>query len=37
MDCENCKYYKKINQYCGYCTVWNEKVKAAYSCEDVEE
>lgn len=37
MDCENCKYYKKINQYAGYCTVREEQMKANNNCEDGEE
>ena len=35
--CQYCKYYNKINQHCGYCTLWSEQMKAKESCEDWEE
>ena len=37
MNCEDCKYYEKINQYCGYCAVWDEQMKNKNTCEDVDE
>ena len=37
MNCGDCKYCKKTNQYKGRCSLWEIYINLTDSCEDGEE
>lgn len=37
MNCINCEYFKKSNQYSGYCELWESFAKAEDECSDGKE